>query len=217
MHRRGDSSTYRDVRDVHVLCYPGYMDDQPLSTNLTALVGHQADAIQQLIPSGDPFAVIGNSSGGYIAHSIVRRLEELGAAPTGLILLDTLRPSRLTAETLEAHLRHWARILEVSPREDIELTAGAWYQKLILAWLSEPIATPTLFVRCADGISHDDPHCRNAHYSKTNGTNYWDLPHDLTVVPGDHYQIITTHAESTVRVVSDWLTSLPGISQHSHR
>lgn len=74
------ASAFRDVRDVVALAVPGFADGEPLPATDEALVGLLARMVREQV-GDEPYAVLGSSSGGILAHATAARLGEEGRAP----------------------------------------------------------------------------------------------------------------------------------------
>ncbi|MFI1741231.1 type I polyketide synthase, partial [Streptomyces sioyaensis] len=83
---------FRDVRDVHVVAAPGFVDGESLPASVDAVVDHFTASVRKL--AGDePYILVGYSSGGQLAHATASRLEREGPAPAAIVLLDTYLPA----------------------------------------------------------------------------------------------------------------------------
>ncbi|MDX6741095.1 type I polyketide synthase [Actinocorallia sp. A-T 12471] len=195
-------------RDVFVLPSPGYAESDALPDSEETYIGMHADAVAELV-AGRPYAVLGRSMGGCIAHSVAAELERRGHGPRGLALIDTypidspLRPgfedwwlaAMLTGmlDRIERYDMVWS---------DASLTTMGAYGRVLAAWDPSPITAPTLLLRAAEPLRHtilDGPHDWRA---------FWPLPHDTADVPGDHFTVLEDHAGTTVEAVRAWLDSL---------
>jgi thioesterase domain-containing protein len=74
------------------------------------------------------------------------------------------------------------------------------YGDLCRGWTPEPLSTPVLSVQAGRWIGERE------------ADDWWrasiDIPRVVVEVPGDHFTLIGEHAESTARVVRDWLASI---------
>ncbi|GAB2825454.1 hypothetical protein GCM10022221_24430 [Actinocorallia aurea] len=198
----------RGERDVFVLPSPGYAESDALPDSEDTYIGMHADTVAELV-GGRPYAVLGRSMGGCIAHSVAAELERRGHGPRGLALIDTYpidSPARpgfadwwlaamLTGmiERIERYDMVWS---------DASLTTMGAYGRVLAAWDPAPIAAPTLLLRAAEPLAHtvvDGPHDWRA---------FWPLPHATADVPGDHFTVLEDHAGTTVEAVRAWLASL---------
>jgi pimeloyl-ACP methyl ester carboxylesterase len=81
---------------------------------------------------------------------------------------------------------------------DARLTAMGTYLALLAGLKTDPIAAPTLLVQARDSF-FTDAH-GNTHHA------YWELPHEVVDVAGDHFTILEEHADATARVIHEWLS-----------
>lgn len=84
--------------------------------------------------------------------------------------------------------------------DDTRLTAMAHYLGALYGWVPPRTAIPTLLVRATApvqelGLSSDG----ELHAS-------WQLPHREIEVPGNHFSMMTEHAESTASAVENALS-----------
>ncbi|MGW1751346.1 type I polyketide synthase [Streptomyces sp. NPDC002092] len=157
---------------------------------------------------GRPFVVVGVSTGGAVAHAVTRRLEALGAAPLGQVLLDTYLVDDGNSD------KDWLLALPavIAPRlggtrfagdEDAGVAAMGAYTRMFLGWDPEPVDTPTLLVRATR------PTPEMAASAGPDGwRTSWPLPHTEVDVPGDHFSFMQEHAPTTVAALRAWLDSL---------
>ncbi|MDG5802522.1 SDR family NAD(P)-dependent oxidoreductase [Streptomyces ossamyceticus] len=198
---------FRGELDVWEVRHPGVDEGRAVPDDLGTLARTHAETVLRLV--GDrPFVVVGSSTGGAVAHLVTRRLEAMGAAPVGLVLLDTYRVDRDNRGT------EWLLALPaaLAPRltggpstgdDDSAVAAMGAYTRMFLDWEPEPVATPTLLVRATE------PTPRMAAGADGDGwRTSWPLPHDTVDVPGDHFSLTREHAPATVAAVRTWLGSL---------
>jgi hypothetical protein len=197
---------FRGIRPVSVIPAPGFVEGEPLAANADALIGVHAENIQRAVNDA-PFVLIGYSSGGLAAHALAAHLQSTGTAPAALVLMDT---DPLDKEMIsEGH--YWPFIsgqvlADIQQQEDAGndawLTAFAHY--FTLDWTGlKPTAVPTLIVRSMEFM---------AGFTKNSEYDYSSLPlsGDVTVatVPGNHFTLMTDHADTTARAVNEWLAGL---------
>jgi pimeloyl-ACP methyl ester carboxylesterase len=209
--------SFAGTRDLFVLRYPGFAQNEPLPADLDIFIANQVKAIRQRVPAGRPFALLGYSSGGYVACCLSEHLKASGDAPAALILMDTPPLEMCTPENTETNdlLQTWMEILSVSPRSNIEMTAALWYQRLPNLWSADNAIANirTLFIRCTESIVDG---FQNARIPNSAAPVHWRHPHDLVEVPGHHYQMLSTHAGSTALAVNKWLAEeRPHRREHS--
>ncbi|MFI5799468.1 type I polyketide synthase [Streptomyces sp. NPDC051677] len=195
------SMFFRGRRDLSMVFVPGFLPDEPIAATREALVEALARETMRC-GGGRPFALLGYSSSGWLAHSVAARLEEREEPAQGLVLLDTYLPDSMSLSMRQA------MTYEVNERRSrfttmnfTTLTALGAYRRLFRGWVPEPAATPTLFVRPEDCIPGDPA----APPMTEDWRAHWPLPHRETVVPGDHCTIVAEHAEAVAAEVHTWL------------
>ncbi|MFF7282322.1 type I polyketide synthase [Streptomyces griseorubiginosus] len=187
-------------RDVLALALPGFRQAERLPATLDALAQAAAEAVRRGT-DGEPFALVGYSSGGLVAHETVRLLEASGLFPEALVLLDTYAPDdealRAATPALLAGMAH--RLGELGPVEDAGLVAMGCYLRLLEGWRPAPVKTPTLLVRPVEALPGSAAGDRRSP---------WQPPHEVVDVPGDHFSMIEEHAPAAAEAVTTWLAAL---------
>jgi mycoketide-CoA synthase len=187
-------------RTVLALPLPGFLAGEPLPADMETVFGALAGEILRS-DVGPDFAVVGYSSGGWLAHGITARLEAAGVFPAATILLDTYWPQSEMMERMRGAVLaslHDADEAGIG-LDDTRLTAMAHYLDGLTGWQPAEIATPTVLVRVgdpADELAADSGNDWRAH---------WELPHRTVNVPGDHFNMMTAHARATAQAVRDVL------------
>ncbi|GLW89897.1 type I polyketide synthase [Actinokineospora globicatena] len=194
----------RGTREVLVLPVPGFAESEPLPSTIDVAVRTQAEAVRRALPDR-PFALLGHSSGGWLAHEVAGELERQGHPPAGVVLLDTYIPNEITPRlsTAMAH-RTYEKLSTHTTMNDTTLTAMGAYFHLFTDWTPEPIATPTLFVRTRDHVPHPD----GTPWTDDTWRPGWTLTHTAAEAPGDHFSMMDDHAPSTTQAVTAWLDRL---------
>ncbi|WP_425558974.1 SDR family NAD(P)-dependent oxidoreductase [Kutzneria kofuensis] len=188
------ATAFRGLRDVSVLPVPGFADGDRLPADIDALLDEQVAAVRS---EDAPFVLLAHSSGGMLAHALAGRLEQAGAAPAALVLIDIYQQERA------AFTRVLPRLLEgLSGGDylsDTRLTAMGAYFRLFAGWEPTEIATPTLLVRASEPLPHqaDEPGWQVS----------WKLPHTLVDVAGNHFSMMDENAETTMHAIHEWLTT----------
>ncbi|MDH6710861.1 acyl transferase domain-containing protein/thioesterase domain-containing protein/acyl carrier protein, partial [Kitasatospora sp. MAA19] len=198
------AAALRDSRSTVVLPEPGFVAGEKLPADVTALVDVQAQAVLEQA-AGAPYALLGYSSGGWIAHEVARRLAETDAPPSGVVLLDTYLPREMNPRLNQAFTHGlFARRSELVSTDHVSLTAMGGYFSVFGAWEPQRSGVPTLFLRAADALPDADgkplPDCDW-------GPEWAHCDTDLEI-SGDHFTIVSEHAESTARTVDAWLGAL---------
>ncbi|MCJ0875865.1 alpha/beta fold hydrolase, partial [Streptomyces sp. AP-93] len=201
------AAPFVEERDVFALSLPGFRDGERLPASLEAIAEASAEAVRRRA-DGDPFVLVGYSSGGVIAHETVRLLEESGVFPDAVVLLDTYVPGDpALAGAGPALMDGMARRLtEFGPVEDARLTAMSGYLRLIEDWQPAPVKAPVLLVRPLEPVP-GMPVTEGAG-EDSGWASSWQHAHGLAAVPGDHFSMIEEHAADTARTVGAWLSSL---------
>ncbi|MFD4998332.1 type I polyketide synthase [Streptomyces buecherae] len=195
------ASAARGERDLWAVPAPGFVDGEALPADLGALVDLHASDVGQ-IREGAPFALLGHSAGGWIAHAVTERLEELGTPPVCLVLLDSYPPGSPVLPRIQAALGAGLATGGggLAPAgealDDVCLTAMGGYGGLFADWQPRPLATPVLQVRATAPL----PGFPTADWQPA-----WPGEHTELQVPGDHFSVLGEHAAATLRAVGDHL------------
>ncbi|WP_405461351.1 acyltransferase domain-containing protein [Streptomyces sp. NBC_00101] len=194
------------VRDVLAIPAPGYPEESALPDSAETFVAMQADAVQRLLGER-PFAVLGRSLGGCVAHAVTAELERRGTPPTGLVMVDTYPMDTATLPGMEWWMP--AMINGMVDRFDAfdlgltdnGLTTMGSYLSTFGGWQPRAVTAPTLLLRAGTPLpgTPDDP------TGKTRA--FWRLPHEAADVPGDHFSVLEEHSATTAAAVEAWLSA----------
>ncbi|MFF0818672.1 acyltransferase domain-containing protein [Rhodococcus sp. NPDC003318] len=188
------AESFAEKRDVVALRTPGFVSGEPVAASLDSLVRLYVDA---LIGAGcdEPFVVLARSSGGLIAHAVVRELESRAIWPVGLVLLDTHHD----ADEKPLLLDRVAQEITAVGTDGAQLAAmGAYLRILERDWAPEAISAPTLLVRAAD-----PPSSASASWQPV-----WPLAHEVVDVPGDHFTMLGDRTVTTAAAVENWVAKV---------
>jgi cytochrome P450/thioesterase domain-containing protein/acyl carrier protein len=196
------AALFRGQRDVWVLEHPGFDPDELIPADIDALIGLHAQTVQSRC-AGTRFVLVGLSSGGLVAQALAKRLEALGAGPSGVVLLDTMGPH--INHVVENLIPEFARRLQQAHAQmgysahDDWLTAMGRY--VAFPWRIERLSAPILLVRAGEPLIE----WTKAYDWRTS----WPGAESVADVPGDHFGMMAEHAGRTARVVDDWLRRDP--------
>ncbi len=186
-------------RKVTALTLPGHRRGESLPATWEA-------AIEVLAPTaleaagGEPFVLLGYSSGGAVARALVERLEGEGEAPAGLAMIDSYLPdeeglAELFGTTMGQLLAIDHDALAI---DDDQLIAMGAYLRLIGEWEPVPIAAPGLMLRASGGLATMLP--ASAELPD------WQQPQATVEVSGDHFSLIADNADATAEAIDAWLS-----------
>ncbi len=184
-------------RDVLALPQSGFVPGEPVPANLDIAVATLADSVLAAA-DGQPFALLGHSTGGLYAHAVAARLEAGGDAPAGLVVADAYRQVETgVVDPLAAAV--FAVVEESETVNTTRLTAMGAHLQLLSEWSFRELATPVLLVRCSEPPpgTPADAEWRAASWGGSE-----------VEVPGNHFSMMQEHAEETARAIDEWLEGL---------
>uniref|UniRef100_A0AAU3HM95 Acyltransferase domain-containing protein n=1 Tax=Streptomyces sp. NBC_01393 TaxID=2903851 RepID=A0AAU3HM95_9ACTN len=193
---------FRDVRDVWALPEPGFVGGESLPADVTALAEAHAEAALRCA-AGRPFVLVGRSAGGWVAHAVAQRLEELGSPAVAMVLLDSSSPSAMqnspaATEMAKAMLDRENTFDLLS---DERLSAMGGYIRVFEGWEPRGLATRTLLIRASEHFAQEAPE----------GDDWradWEFADDRLDVPGNHFTILEDLSHSTAGAAHGWLEAL---------
>jgi acyl carrier protein len=191
------AAALQEKRTLSVASLPGLEEEEELPASFELLAESLAAAIMQTV-ADRPFAVVGYSTGGDIAHGVVEALERNDRAPVGLALLDTFlidpaEPMRMFSAMM-GQLMDEARTN--SAIDDRLILAMGAYMRMLNEAKPQALSVPSLLVNASDNLGAEmrDEIWREA---------------DTTIrVPGDHFTIIEEHADATATAIDEWLSKV---------
>ncbi|MEU4111764.1 SDR family NAD(P)-dependent oxidoreductase [Streptomyces sp. NPDC027717] len=182
----------QDATSTWTLDLPGFTEDTPAPAT-RELLGTALAAAVLRIAEGKPFALLGHSAGGWVAHSVAEHLQQLHAPLTALLLLDSHPPTSVPGNLGETMIDLMlGNITEAVDHADNALSAIPLYKSLFDGWAPTELHCPTLLLTAADEAT--PPH--------------WTTPHGFiepVSVPGNHFSIIGPHAPTTANAIKTWL------------
>jgi acyl carrier protein/pimeloyl-ACP methyl ester carboxylesterase len=209
---------FRDVRSVATLPSPGFERGEPLPDSVGALTSALARSVLEAA-EGEPFVLMGYSSGGLLAHGTAARLEEeFGLPAAGLVLVDTYRVTQEAGGGMQAQVFEQLAGALVDRDSQFGLfdTTGlsamrAYFDLLPLVPL-EPVATPVLFVGAERSFLSGDQDPSGL--PSASGTDEgwrarpWHADHTYRTVPATHFTIVEEDAQHTARVMEEWISGV---------
>ncbi|MFE2335173.1 type I polyketide synthase [Streptomyces coelicoflavus] len=198
------AAALRNSRDTVVLPEPGFTTSEKIPANVTALIDIQAEAVRQ--QAGDrPYALLGYSSGGWIAHEVAARLAHTETPPAGVVLLDTYLPREMNPRLNQAFTHGlFARRSDLVSTDHVSLTAMGGYFTVFSEWQPTRLGVPSLFLRAGDAL----PDADGKPLADSDWGPMWARCDTDLEIPGDHFTIVSEHVEDTARTVDSWLAGL---------
>ncbi len=186
-------------RAVSALALPGFGRGELLPESWAVTVDVLAEAVTGV--AGDrPFALVGYSVGGALAHALTAKLEVTGRMPEGLVLLDSYSPYG------DDVMLALSVVLDtVLAREDADMlidddhlvTMGAYF-RFMQEWSPAPLRVRSLLVQAEEAIG-----------GELHGER-WNIADEVVRVPGDHFTMIETDAGTTAAAINGWLNASTG-------
>ncbi|MEU5126838.1 alpha/beta fold hydrolase [Streptomyces mobaraensis] len=214
-----------DTAELWALPAPGFTPGEALPDSLEALARHHAEDVRRCAPDG-PFALLGHSAGGWIAHAVAARLEALGTPADAVVLLDSYVPGSPALSAIQEEIGRRLRAGggSLGPGDDrwddTCLTAMGGYDRLFTGWRPEPLAaTPVVHLRAAEPLAAfaDVPDLSDpSDLPGSPGVGWraaWPAADTTGEVPGDHFGLAGEHAPGTLRTVLDRLAGRDGEGQ----
>ncbi|WP_172382018.1 type I polyketide synthase [Streptomyces sp. MNP-20] len=196
------AARFRGRYGVSALAAPGFLPGEPVPVDLAALLDFQAGTLRAEL-GGRPLVLLGSSSGGTLAHGVAARLEELGAGPAAVVLLDTYLSDNAGMTQFNDVLvgGMFAREERATPMDGTRLTAMGRYFRLLDTWTPPAVRAPTLLVRACEPLGEPDPDAGDWRAT-------WPTARSVVDVPGDHFSLMEEHVITTADAVSDWLAEV---------
>ena len=193
---------FEGTRDVLACSLPGFRGTDEAPGSWDAAIEVLAGSIRRAVDGG-PVVLVGYSMGGVIAHSLAVRLADAGAAPAGIVMIDTPMP-----EGEEASSRLFAQVMtEILDREqgggaidDADWLAMGAYMRLLAERGPVPAAAParTLLIRAGKPLGGE---------GDAAGWPAWRIGADQAEIAADHFALIEAAAPATAAATQQWLAS----------
>ncbi|GLV85495.1 hypothetical protein Slala03_51840 [Streptomyces lavendulae subsp. lavendulae] len=189
-------------RTVWALPEPGFGPGEALPQDVAALVEVHVRAVADCAGE-EPVVLVGYSSGGWVAHAVACRLEELGRPVEGIVMLDSFTREEGMADRFQsAVVREQSERFDFISAPGTQLTAMGGYLAVFEDWDAPVAKAPTLVVRAedpmADGAEGTDDRPPAPEHAQ-----------QVTEVPGNHYTLMERHAPTTATAVDEWVLKLP--------
>lgn len=200
------ASPFRGRRDVWALPTQGFGAGEALPATFDAVADLHADAVRRTVGDVRP-VLLGSSSGGVLALSAARRMQERGAPPAAVVLLDTYMPRadspflRFSQQMLSGMFERESMFAHM---DSARLTAMSWYVAMIGEWEPDPLECPVLLVRSSEPPVPAEP---GEEMRPEEWQTSWHRAHTVLDVPGNHFTMMEDHARSTAGATDGWLTA----------
>ncbi|WP_371504275.1 type I polyketide synthase [Allokutzneria sp. NRRL B-24872] len=198
------AASFRGQRNVSALAVPGFNRGESLPTDIAAVVQAQAEAVRR-DADGAPIVLLGSSAGGWFAHAAAGYLESVGERPAGVVLVDTYTPKSNLINQFGLSLMDGMVEREgvFVTMDDARLSAMGWYLTLFGKWGPDEIDTRTLLVRATEPLSQGSMRALGEDWR-----SFWEYPHDVVDVPGNHFSMLEEYSSQTASAISDWIDGL---------
>ncbi|GAA3548167.1 hypothetical protein GCM10022222_34700 [Amycolatopsis ultiminotia] len=202
------AARFRGTRGFSVLPTPGFLTGEQVPADVEAILDVLAASVRPAA-GGEPYALVGYSSGGVLAYTLAARLEESGPAPAAVVLLDSYAMDGGGEQTADTVADMAAGMLEreeqYGPFDRDKLTAMAHYLGLLDGLDLPVVSAPTVLLQPEHRFTTagDDP--ARASDDPASWRTTWHRADTVVTVPGDHFSLVDADAETTAKAVHTWL------------
>ncbi|SEO46720.1 Acyl transferase domain-containing protein [Amycolatopsis saalfeldensis] len=204
------AAQFRGVRAFSALPTPGFLTGERVPADVEAMLDVLAESVR-LGADGQPYALLGYSSGGVLAYALAARLEKTGPAPAAVVLLDSYEMDgggEATADTVSDMAAGMIeREEQYGPFDRDKLTAMAHYLGLLEEVDLGEVAAPTVLVRPEHRFTTGGEPARDTGDPATWRTT-WHRADTVLTVPGDHFSLVDADAATTAKAVGSWFEGL---------
>ncbi|MCZ9345855.1 alpha/beta fold hydrolase, partial [Streptomyces sp. TRM76130] len=198
---------FRGDRGVQALPLVGFAAGESLPGSAQAITRAVAESVLHA-SDGDPFVLVGHSSGGALALAVAGLLETMwGVRADGVIMLDTLSLRHEHGDSVD--YRQLARLFmgetdsATVTVDSNRLSAMAHYLNRMSALEVPPTTAPTLLVRCSVPLL-GDPDASVEH-----GQQELLVPaRTVRTIDADHFSLAQRDSHVTATVMKEWLATL---------
>ncbi|MFK4548176.1 acyl transferase domain-containing protein/surfactin synthase thioesterase subunit/acyl carrier protein [Streptomyces tendae] len=198
---------FRGDRGVQALPLVGFAAGESLPGSAQAITRAVAESVLHA-SDGDPFVLVGHSSGGALALAVAGLLETMwGVRADGVIMLDTLSLRHEHGDSVD--YRQLARRFmgetgsATVTVDSNRLSAMAHYLNRMSALEVPPTTAPTLLVRCSVPLL-GDPDASVEH-----GQQELLVPaRTVRTIDADHFSLAQRDSHVTATVMKEWLATL---------
>ncbi|MEU6556662.1 type I polyketide synthase [Streptomyces sp. NPDC046915] len=201
-------SQLRGRRRVSALPVLGFDAGEQLPATPEAAVQGLARTVLEAT-GGEPFVLIGYSSGGTLAYATAAHLEHAhGVRPHGVVLLDTYTVHDGASEGVPMDALAQGLFDKEAVFGEFDTTRlsamGRWVE-LVPDLPVAPVSAPVLFVQCTQSFvpDGDDP----SPELTTGRAEPWETEHTLCPIPANHFTLVEERADVTARAIEEWLTT----------
>ncbi|MEU5289070.1 type I polyketide synthase, partial [Streptomyces sp. NPDC020755] len=199
------AASLRGQRNVSALALPGFGRGERLPEDVAAVMDSQAQAVAEAA-DGAPVVLLGSSAGGWFAHGTAAALARRGVEASGVVLVDTYVPKSSILNQFGLSLMDGMTEREgvFVTMDDARLSAMGWYLNMFGTWEPEPVEVPTLLVRATEPLSTGSLRLEEL----PDWRSFWELPHDVVDVRGNHFSMMEEHSVETAQAIEDWIARL---------
>jgi aryl carrier-like protein len=187
-------------RQVSALPVSGFVAGESLPESPEAAISVIARGVLDAA-EGEPFVLLGYSSGGTLACGAAGYLEQrLGIRPAGVIMLDTFKVHGGDEDGVpmdDLALGIFDKEAAFGEFDDARLSAMGRWVELVPKITCDPVEAPVLFVQCTESLVDGGEAKRAQAYEPT---------HTVRTVRANHFTLVEDRAEETASVIEDWLS-----------
>jgi thioesterase domain-containing protein len=182
---------------------PGFLPGENLPATPRAAVGVLADCVLRAA-DGEPFVLLGYSSGGSLAYSVAHHFETAtDIRPAGLVMMDSFKVDTEGVPIEQLANGLYEKESTFGGFDGARLSGMAAWGDVMFGLTFGPIAAPVLFVQSTEPFFPvDDPADRRWQAEP------WDPAHAVRTVPANHFTMVEDHAADTAEAIRHWLADL---------